>query len=1043
MHYHFSEIEPRILKFWQDNKTWQKAKERNTGKENYYFLDGPPYTSGKVHIGTAWNKALKDCFIRYKRMRGSDIWDRAGYDMHGLPTENAAQKKLGLKTKEDIEAFGVEKFIEECKKLCVENMRLMNRDFIRLGVWMDFENAYQSISKEFIEGEWWLIKRAHEQGRLYEGLRTMTWDMESESALAKHELEYKTVVDPSIFLKFKLKGKDEFLIIWTTTPWTIPLNLAVMVNPDEDYVKAKVGDEVWIVANALANVFFGGVVDKQYTILETFKGEKMEGWRYEHPFYEELKPHFAPIHSASEKAHTVVLSTEYVDTSSGSGLVHCAPGCGPEDYEVGHANGLPPFNPIDEKGYFPESMGPFAGFRAKQDDLKIIDVIKQSGCLVAQNEVEHEYPHDWRHHKPVIFRATKQWFFKVEDLKEKMIAENRGIKWVPESAFNAFDSWLSNLRDNSISKQRYWGTPLPIWRNVKDPEDIIVIGSLKELEKLSGQKFDDLHISTLDEVEIKRWGKTYKRVPDILDVWVDAGSASWNCLDYPQKKKDFEDLFPADFILEGKDQIRGWFNLLMVASMIAIGKPSFKNVYMHGFVQDALGRKMSKSAGNYITPDEVIDKWGADSFRYYAIGGAKPGLDLNYNFEDLKGKHKNLAVLWNTHVYLLELCKTNYINPAKLTRLKQFSAEENFLLSRLQSTIKSVTKAYDEFRIDEVPALLEELYLQLSRTYIQLIRDKAALGSQEEKEIVAFTLYQALRDILRMFATIAPFISEEMYQHFRAAFQLPEESVHLLGWPEVSESLIDAELEQDFAAAGDVMQAILAAREKIQRGVRWPVKEAIVVCADPAIAERIRKSEKMILAQTHVKSLQVLPKLPAIKNIVRTDFKSLAPDFGEKAPQIISKLALEHADTILTHLEKEGVHKIKLGTELIELQRKHLLIERVSPQNLVEAQFRQGFVYLNSDLDERLLAEGYAREVTRRVQALRKKAGLERKDDIALILKVPEHLAKLLFSWQGIIKEKVGAVSLELLTSDPPKKPEHYAKETLKEHTAEIWLEKR
>ena len=345
--------------------------------------------------------------------------------------------------------------------------------------------------------------------------------------------------------------------------------------------------------------------------------------------------------------------------------------------------------------------------------------------------------------------------------------------------------------------------------------------------------------------------------------------------------------------------------------------------------------------------------------------------------------------------------------------------------------------------MEEVLALLEELYLQLSRTYIQLIRDKAALGSQEEKEIVAFTLYQALRDILRMFATIAPFISEEMYQHFRAAFQLPEESVHLLGWPEVSESLIDAELEQDFAAAGDVMQAILAAREKIQRGVRWPVKEAIVVCADPAIAERIRKSEKMILAQTHVKSLQVLPKLPAIKNIVRTDFKSLAPDFGEKAPQIISKLALEHADTILTHLEKEGVHKIKLGTELIELQRKHLLIERVSPQNLVEAQFRQGFVYLNSDLDERLLAEGYAREVTRRVQALRKKAGLERKDDIALILKVPEHLAKLLFSWQGIIKEKVGAVSLELLTSDPPKKPEHYAKETLKEHTAEIWLEKR
>lgn len=1041
--YDFREIEPKIMLFWKDNSIYKKAKEKNKGKKKYYFLDGPPYTSGKVHIGTAWNKALKDCILRYKRMCSFDVWDRAGYDMHGLPTENATQKKLNLKTKEDIQAFGIPKFIEECKKLCTANMHIMTEDFKRLGVWMDFENAYQSIKKEFINGEWWLIKEAHKNGRLYEGLRTMTWCPITESALAKHELEYKTVKENSIFVKFKLKNKkNEYLVVWTTTPWTIPFNLAVMVNPEVDYVRVKVDSEIWIVASVLANVFIAGVVDKKFEILETFKGNKLEGIEYEHPLHPELGEIYDKIKSTSPKTHTVLLSAEYVDTSGGSGLVHCAPGCGPEDYEIGHRNNIPPFNNLSPKGIFPKEMGKFSGLVAKKDDGKFTDALKEANALIAQTEVEHEYPHDWRHHKPVIFRTTKQWFFKVEDLKRQMITANKKIKWVPKAAFNAFDSWLKNLRDNSISKQRYWGTPLPIWRNINKPDDYIVIGSAEELEELSGQRVDDLHISTVDKIEIKKDGKTYRRVPDILDVWVDAGTVSWNCLDYPKEEKHFNDLFPAEFILEGKDQIRGWFNLLMITSMIALDRPSYKNVYMHGFVQDARGRKMSKSLGNYILPEEVISEYGADTFRYYTIGGANPGVDLNYNFKDMKVRHKNLSVLWNVHNYLLDICKNYDINAAKLAKVKKLSREEKYIFSRLNSTIKNVTRAYDDYRLNEVPDMIEQLYLELSRTYIQLIREKAALGKQEDKELVAFTIYRVMLDTLRMLATICPFIAEEMYQNFKQAYELEEESIHLFEWPSVSDSLIDINLEMEMETAENVIQAILAGREKLQRGVRWPVKEALIVTKDKATKANILKAENIIKSQTNVKEITIIDNLEIVKKVVKSDFKTIGKEFGELAPKIIAKLVQESADTIIQHIEKKGMHKMDIDGEPIELKKEHIIVERISPQNLQESAFKKGFVYLNKEMNDILEAEGFSRELMRRAQSLRKKAGLERKDSIILVVKADEELTEMFRKWEKQIKEKCGAAKIKISTDNPARKIESYSKEKVKGREFEIWVEK-
>ena len=475
--YSFSDSEPAILAFWNKKKIYKKAKDKNISKgkkdikpgKKYYFLDGPPYTSGKVHIGTAWNKSLKDCFLRYKRMCGVDVWDRAGYDMHGLPTEHATEKKLNLHGKEDIDRFGVGRFIEECRALCMENMELMNRDFERLGVWMDFKGAYQSAKDEFIEGEWWLIKKAHENNRLYEGKKTIHWCASCATALAKHELEYQNITDDSIFVKFRVTGSaNEYLVIWTTTPWTLAFNLAVMVNPELDYVRCEVegsgGKERWILAKALAGPVVQAVADKTLRILEEFKGKKLGGLKYDHPWLSAI-PALKEAKEQNGKVHSVVLSKEYVDVSAGSGLVHCAPGCGPEDYEVGHREGLPAFNTLDEQGRFPDSMGAFRGVMAKKDDRKFVQSLRDSGSLIASTPVEHDYAHCWRCKEPVVFRTTNQWFFRVEDLKENMRELNKEVHWMPDWAGSRqFDSWLDNLRDNSITKPRYWGTPLPVWK---------------------------------------------------------------------------------------------------------------------------------------------------------------------------------------------------------------------------------------------------------------------------------------------------------------------------------------------------------------------------------------------------------------------------------------------------------------------------------------------------------------------------------------------------------------------------------------------------
>ncbi len=802
--YDFKKTEEETLAYWKEEKIFEQAKKK--GGKKYYFLDGPPYATGAIHMGTAWNKIIKDYYTRFRRMGGYDVHSQPGYDTHGLPIENKVEKKLGLKNKTDIEKYGVEKFVQECRNFATEHIGDMNREFANLGVWMDWENPYITLENYYIEGAWHTFKTAFEKNFLYKGNYSVHVCPHCATAVAYNEIEHKKVKDTSIFVKFKAKGKEnEYFVIWTTTPWTLPANTGIMVNPKFEYSKILAGGEILIVAKELAQKTMEKFGITGYEEIEVVKGAELVGIGYENPLAEQVT-------LQKEIKGRIVPSEQFVSLTDGTGLVHCAPGHGLEDYKVGVENKLPVVCPVGLDGKYTKEAGKFEGMFVKKADAEIIQILEEKGALLKQEPIEHEYPMCWRCSSPLLMLAVPQWFFRVSTIKEKLIEENRKVTWAPEWAGKRFENWLETLADWPISRQRYWGIPLPIW--TCECGKVRVVGSAEEL----GAKIKDLHKPYIDSVELDcECGKKMKRIPDVLDVWFDSGVAPWASLHYPKDKKTFEKLFPADFEVEGPDQIRGWWNSQMITSVITFGRAPFTKILFHGFLMDAHGAKMSKSKGNIVSPADVVASLGRDALRLYLLS-SETWNDFYFSMDKAKESSKILNVLWNTYLFAKTYCE-------RAGKPEHLNTEDRWLISRINSLAKLCAEKNGAMHGHEaVTAIMDFILNDLSRWYVKLIRDRTWPGYEgADRKAACYTLWHAIEETLKLIAPAAPFMAEKIFRDIKGT------SVHLQDYPKADDNKIDPKLEENMALVKQIAEAVDSARQEAKIKLRHPVKRIVLV----------------------------------------------------------------------------------------------------------------------------------------------------------------------------------------------------------------------
>ncbi|MEM4335636.1 MAG: isoleucine--tRNA ligase [Candidatus Anstonellales archaeon] len=830
--YPHNSIENGVLQFWEKEKIYEKAKKKNRKGKRFYFVDGPPYATGQIHPGTAWNKAIKDAMCRYYRMNGYNVRAQAGYDTHGLPIEVKVEKELEIKKKNEIEEkFGIEKFISECKNFADKYIEVMTGQFKSVGVWMDWDNPYITYKDGYIEKSWETLKMAYDKGLMHQGEYVLPYCYRCETTLANYELEYDEESDPSIFVKFKVKGKsDEFLLVWTTTPWTLVSNMACMVHPDYDYVKVMFGEEAYIFAKGRMHEV-ERVVGKSGIIIEEMKGKDLEGLEYDHPFQNKIK---------KEYRRRVVLSDRYVTLEEGTGIVHTAPGHGPEDFAVGKEYGIEIFSPVDGEGRYTDEAGEFAGMNVREANPKIIEVLKESGALVHEERVRHRYPHCWRCKTPLIFIATTQWFIDISKLKNEMLAEAKKINWVPEFGKERFLQFVENAPDWCISRQRYWGIPLPIWRCEKCGETKVV-GKRKELP----EKVKELHRPYVDKVKFRcKCGGEMKRVPDVLDVWFDSGNAMWAELTDEEAKYWGE---ISDLIIEGHDQIRGWFYSLLGSGIVRYGKSPYRNLMMHGFFVDEKGEKMSKSLGNFVPIEEILQRYGADAFRLWGLSNPVYE-DLKFMWDGMKEASDVLNIVYNLELFL----ERNY-NEKKVGKKAKPAVEDRWLISRMNSVLKEYNDAFVSMEPHRgVKALKNFIVEDFSRFYMKLAKDRVADGDSSAME----TIYDALLFSIKLLAPISPFISEYIYQRFYRKYE-KEESVHFLRIGKEDKRKIDDKLEEEMEIARKIIASGLMVRQNTGVKLRWPLRKAVFEAKDEKIAGKIKSTKNIIAKMLNVKEFIV------------------------------------------------------------------------------------------------------------------------------------------------------------------------------------------
>ena len=1015
-------VEEQVFEYWDDVDAYEKTKRHRADGENFFFVDGPPYTSGAAHMGTTWNKTLKDAYIRYKRMCGYDVTDRPGYDMHGLPIETKVEEKLSFENKKDIEAFGEENFIDECKQFADEQLEGLQNDFKSFGVWMDWDDPYKTVDPEYMEAAWWGFSKAHDRGLVEQGKRSISQCPRCETAIANNEVEYEHVDDPSIYVKFALEDRDGFLVIWTTTPWTIPANTFVAVDPEATYlaVGAEKGGEtevLYLEESCVEDVLDRGGYNA-YEIREELSGEDLVGWRYEHPLREEV-PDAPAFEGALE-----VYGAEYVEADR-TGLVHSAPGHGEVDFERGEELGLDVFCPVGPDGVFEAAAGEYAGQFVKDADDEIIADLDANGLLLASEEYHHDYGHCWRCDTPIIQMVTDQWFITVTDIKDELLANVDDSEWYPQEACDVrFKDFIRDSPDWNVSRQRYWGIPIPIWTPTDwsgDVADAIVVSTREELAERVDQEIDpetvDIHKDTVDELTITEEGVTHTRVPDVFDVWLDSSVATWGTIGYPTNEEAFEELWPADLIMEAHDQTRGWFWSQLGMGSAALGEVPYKRVLMHGWALAEDGRKMSKSIGNIVAPQEAIDRHGADPMRLFLLSQNPQADDMRFSWDEMGNRERDLNILWNVFRFPLPYMRLDEFDPesASIDGVELETVDE-WILSRLQSVTAEMTDHWEAYRQDKaLDELLGFVVEDVSRFYIQVVRERMWDESDSASKRAAYaTLYHALVETTKLLAPYAPFVAEEIYDTLTGESGHP--TVHMCEWPTVDERFHDPELETDVEIVDAVEEAGSNARQQAERKLRWPVTRVVVAADDARTAEAVDRHRDLLCDRLNAREIELIDPdadWEELSYSARADMSILGPTFGGEAGEVMNAInAVSVTDPTLESLSAavadELGHEVELTDEMISFNTE-------TPKGVEGTAFSVdgddlGVVYVDTTLTEDIESEGYAREVVRRIQEMRKELDLDIEAEIRVELDVrDERVAALVDEHRDLIAGEVRA----------------------------------
>ncbi len=1014
----FVDREKAVEKFWEDNNIFKKSMEHRKEGETYTFYDGPPTANGKPHIGHVETRTIKDMIPRYRTMKGYMVPRKAGWDTHGLPVELEVEKLLGLDGKEQIEEYGLAPFIDKCKE-SVWKYKGMWEDFSRtVGFWADMDNPYVTYDDNFIESEWWALKTIWDKGLLYKGFKIVPYCPRCGTPLSSHEVAqgYKAVKERSAIVRFKVKGEDAYFLAWTTTPWTLPSNVALCVNPEETYLKVKAADGyTYYIAKALADKVLGSLAEEgkaAYEVLETYVGKDLE--------YKEYEPLYKCAGDAAEKqkkkAHFVTCD-DYVTMTDGTGIVHIAPAFGEDDSRIGRNYELPFVQFVDGKGDLTAET-PYAGKFVKDADPLVLKDLDAEGKLFDAPKFEHDYPFCWRCDTPLIYYARESWFIKMTAVKDDLVRNNKTINWIPASIGEGrFGNWLENIQDWGVSRNRYWGTPLNIWECECGHQHSI--GSREELYKMSGNekaKTVEFHRPYIDEITITcpECGKQMKRVPEVIDCWFDSGAMPFAQHHYPFENKDlFEQQFPADFISEAVDQTRGWFYSLLAESTLLFNKAPYKNVIVMGHVQDENGQKMSKSKGNAVDPFNALETYGADAIRWYFYTSSAPWLPKRFSGKAVQeGQRKFMGTLWNTYAFFVLYANIDNFDASKYTlEYDKLPVMDKWLLSKLNSTVAEVDSNLDQYRIPEAAKALQDFVDEMSNWYVRRSRERFwAKGMEQDKINAYMTLYTALVTICKAAAPMIPFMTEDIYQNLvRSNDANAPESIHLCDFPVVNKDHIDKKLEEDME---DVLDAVVmgrACRNEAAIKNRQPISR-MYIKADFTLSEFY---QEIIEDELNVKEVVFTDDVRDFTSYTfKPQLRTVGPKYGKQLGGIQKHLAALDGNAAMDELNADGALKFDVDGVAVELTKDDLLIDMAQKEGYVSQEDNKMTVVLDTNLTPELVEEGFVYEIISKIQTMRKESGFEVTDHIRVSINGNDRLSEIARKNKDAISGKVLADEL-------------------------------